>query len=308
MYTTIMSELPRTITFGSWVDGMDADPSLLNQAADDLTVDLSIASIFRGIEDTWPYPNDAMLGDNRTLLVSWHLSDLADFAYWSKGKGDKVIRSQAKRIKNYGKPVVIRPWAEMNADWVDFQPKKRRIESGEHGGTYAEFIAAWRRVVTIMRSEGVSNVKWAFNPTTDTYAETTHPKYIYPGDEYVDYLALDGYNWGDGDGLTWRTFTDIYQEQYARLTAIAPTKPVWIAEIGSSDPESVSASEAAISAPAGASKSEWWINAVTSIKNEFPQIEAIVLFDAEKERDWRRNSSQTALDGLKAAIALGNLS
>ena len=290
------------IQFGSWTNGMDADPALLGKTANQLGTPLRIASIFRGIDDMWPYPNDELLGRDRTLLVSWHLGDVANYATWANGENDNFVRNQAIQLRNYGQPIVLRPWAEMNGDWVDFQPTSADVPPKPFGGNYSEFISAWRHIVDIVRQEQATNVKWAFNPSTDTYPETTHVADIYPGDEYVDYLALDGYNWGDGHGLNWREFSDIYREQYGRLTALAPSKPVWIAEIGSSDPNSVSPSEQHISAPSSTDKGRWWQDAIASIRDDFPAIEALVLFDAEKERDWRHDSSIVALRGLRTAI------
>lgn len=293
----------KNIQFGAWVDGMDANPVLLDDAEVRLDVPMEIASIFRGDGDDWPYPNDELLGENRTLLVSWYLGNIASYYYWSSGQGDEFVRAQAAKLRNYGRPVVLRPWAEMNGDWEDFQPTASQDSAKPFGGTHQEFIAAWRRVVTTMRGEGANNVQWAFNPTTDTYAETTDIREVYPGDEFVDYTALDGYNWGDGKGLAWRSFADIYSEQYARLAEVAPGKPLWISEIGSSDPHSVSLAEQAIGVPQGVDKGAWWRDALTTIERDFPLVEAVVLFDAEKERDWRSDSSTIALQGLREAIA-----
>ncbi len=288
--------------FGSWTEGMDANPALLDNTAKKLGTPLEIASIFRGANDEWPYPADEELGRNRTLLVSWHLGEIACFHDFASGKYDDFITQQALRLKEYGKPVVLRPWAEMNADWVDFQPTTPGAAPKEQGGTYDEFIEAWQRTVDVSRKAGATAVKWAFNPTTDTYTETTPIERIYPGNDYVDYLALDGYNWGDGNGLSWCTFGDIYGEQYARLTELAPERPVWIAEIGSSDPQSTSPAEHAVTAPNSANKGAWWNDALCTMQADFPAIEAVVFFDAEKERDWRIDSSRTALNGLRQAI------
>lgn len=67
-------------------------------------------------------------------------------------------------------------------------------------GTAADFIQAWRHVVTIFRAEGVRNViytlqltGWAFmtSPSDSRYAAKW-----YPGDSYVDSIGSDAYNWG----------------------------------------------------------------------------------------------------------------
>ena len=66
-------------------------------------------------------------------------------------------------------------------------------------GSAADFIAAYRHVVSIFDQQGASNVVWTWqmtayafrvSPTSDQYA----PKW-YPGDEFVDNIGADAYNW-----------------------------------------------------------------------------------------------------------------
>ncbi len=72
-------------------------------------------------------------------------------------------------------------------------------------GTSADFVQAWRQVVTIFRSQGVRNVIYTWQMTA--YAFRTSPgdaRYAarwYPGDAYVDSIGADAYNWGPcGEG------------------------------------------------------------------------------------------------------------
>lgn len=290
-----------SIVLGAWTAGMDADPRLLDATAARIGARMGIASIFRGRGDTWPYPGDVRLGAGRTLLVAWSLEDWGDYAWWAAGHGDGVLRAQAARLRAYGRPVAIRPWAEMNGDWAAHQVRPAGRPKAPRGGTPAQFVAAWRRVVTVMRSAGATNVRWVLNPTTDTYAGTTDIRTIHPGNAYVDILGLDGYNWGTGKGLAWRRFDDVYRTQYARLTAMAPGKPVWLCEVSSADPAS-RAGAVRVAAPAGATKGRWWGDAFAHLRTGYPRVRAVVLFDAAKERDWRVASSSDALLGLRAAV------
>ena len=140
-------------------------------------------------------------------------------------------------------------------------------------------------------------MKWVFNPTADTYAETTDVRTIWPGTGYVDVLGLDGYNWGNGGIFRWREFTDIFAAQYARLTALHPTAPVWICEYGSKEPTR------ADGAPVDAShsKGQWMQNLLAT--RSFPRITTLVGFDVLKERDWRASSSSGSLTALRSAVA-----
>lgn len=66
-------------------------------------------------------------------------------------------------------------------------------------GNASQFIAAFRKVVTVIRGTGARNVSftwqmtaWAFqtNPSDPRYAAKW-----YPGDAYVDTVSADAYNW-----------------------------------------------------------------------------------------------------------------
>ncbi|MCA1695602.1 MAG: glycoside hydrolase family 26 protein [Actinobacteria bacterium] len=74
-------------------------------------------------------------------------------------------------------------------------------------GTSADYIAAYRRVITIFRSQGVNNVNYTWQMTAWAFrASPSDPRYAgrwYPGDDYVDSVGADAYNWascGEGSG------------------------------------------------------------------------------------------------------------
>jgi len=78
---------------------------------------------------------------------------------------------------------------------------------GGYRGTPAEFIAAWRRVVTIFRQQGASNVEWTLQMTAYAFrVKSSDARSInrwYPGDAWVDNVGGDAYNWntcGEGSG------------------------------------------------------------------------------------------------------------
>lgn len=286
------------VSFGAYTLGMDSAPSRLPALSRTLGQTLSIASVFRGNGDIWPGPVEAALTPaGGTLLVSWYL-DYRSYGYWASASSRTEIAAVARRVKGFGHTVAIRPWAEMNGDWQSFQPTAAPVDGYPSG--YAAFIAAWRHLVSVFRAEGVTNVRWVFNPTTDTYAGTTDVRRIWPGSSYVHVLGLDGYNWGTAGSLRWRSFADIYAIQYGRLVTLAPTLPVWICEVGCADPASPYGTR--VTAPLGATKGTWWRDAAVAVQR-MPAVRAVVLFDALKERDWRAASSAGALTGLRAAMS-----
>lgn len=82
-------------------------------------------------------------------------------------------------------------------------------------GTPAQYQAAHRRVVTIMRNKGATNVKFMVQMTAWSFktkkSDRRHISKWYPGDRYVDVVGADAYNWntcGEGRGR-WKQLSDI---------------------------------------------------------------------------------------------------
>jgi hypothetical protein len=206
------------IALGAYADGFSGAGSQVSQLEAQLGSRLAVASSFRGWGDLFPDATQQVDSDSgHTLLVAWDLGDtsVTRFSTFPAHAHDTYLAQEAAVAKRYGKTLYVRPWAEMNGDWSAFQP----TPDGSHpaGGTYAQFVAAWRYVVDFFRNHGATNVRWVFDPTTDTYDGTTPVASIWPGLSWVDVLGLDGYNWGTGGAFSWRTFGDIYSAQYARL-------------------------------------------------------------------------------------------
>lgn len=289
-------QLGSQVKFGAYVDQMTLQPHLLGDFESLLGRRTDIASYYWGFGDVFPGPVELAFADGgrRDVLLSWDMGQTR-FAEWARGDHDAYLDTLVLAANLYPYDYYVRPWPEMNGDWQEFQPTTR----GErpHGGTHAEFKAAWRYVVTYFRTRGADNVKWVFNPTADVYRGTTPVRKIWPGKRYVDVLGLDGFNWGRDSGWgRWRSFEDIFAKQYKRLTRLHPKAPVWICEVGSKEPR------ASDGAPidARSSKARWIRDALRSTR--FPQVEAMVWFHALKERDWRIDSSPAALKALQRGL------
>lgn len=144
------------------------------------------------------------------------LQDIAD------GKWDDYFKRFALQTKEIQTKVFYRFGYEMNGDWFPWGQKKK------------QFVSAWRHVHKIFRKEKVENVEWVFSPGV-VWGEKTFESDIlpyYPGDEYVDIVALDGYNFGDQHDQfhQWESFHEVYAGSIVGLMSF--NKPMWIAEIG----------------------------------------------------------------------------
>jgi mannan endo-1,4-beta-mannosidase len=283
------------VAVGAWVGGMDATPTALNTFDQSIGRATTVASVFRGYGEIFPSATDLALtnGGQRSLLIAWYLDGGGNFASYTAGLNDAYLDREAAAAKAYGRAIYLRPWAEMNGDWQDFQPDA--TGSKVDGGTPAQFIAAWRYVVNRFRADGAANVKWVFNPTSDYTAEPNVAA-IWPGATYVDVLGLDGYNFGTGGGSHWMSFKDVFTIQYNRLVALDPSAPVWICEFASKEP---SLNDGAPVDTAN-SKAQWYTGALST--TAFPNITTLVFFDENKERAWKLNSSAATLTAVRTAL------
>lgn len=196
---------------------------------------------------------------------------------------DAYIARWAKDAAAWGKPFYLRFAHEMNGKWQPWSP-------GVNGNTSAEFVAAWRRVHDIFEGEGATNVRWVWSPYV-ACADCTAFGRVYPGDRYVDWVALDGYNRGTSQGWSrWQTMAQMFGRSYDAVTRLAPRKPFMIAEVGSAE--------------AGGDKAAWISTALDkTIPDRMPKIRAIVWFSSNKETDWRVDSSGASLRAYRQVAA-----
>jgi endoglucanase len=213
----------------------------------------------------------------RLPMISWQSHDHS-LDNMINGSYDTYIRRWAMATKAYGQPVYLRPFPEMNGFWTPW-----------HGDS-EKLVIAWRHIVDIFRAEGATNVKWVWSPniTDEPNIESNLLERYYPGSDYVDILALDGYNWGNLHPYSaWKSFEEIFAEPYSRLVALGP-QPIWIAEIASTEH--------------GGDKAAWIQNMLDS--RAFPRLEALVWFNENKETDWRIDSSVEALQAFRDALSV----
>jgi hypothetical protein len=231
-------------------------------------------------------------------MIDWNSWDLlnqnkvnSDFqlADIIEGKFDAYITQWARDAAAWGKPFFLRFNHEMNGDWF---PWSEQVNGNQKG----EYVRAWRHVHDIFEKEGAANVTWvwAMNVVYISNPESLNLKNYYPGDNYVDWVAIDGYNWGDNPERkdVWKSFSQVFGESYNLLLQLAPSKPIMIAEFASREGH-------------GGSKADWLTDALkTQIPTKFPKIKAIVYFNMNHDgMDWIIESSSSAQNAFASGIA-----
>ena len=182
------------------------------------------------------------------------------------GNHDTYITQWALAAKTWGHPFFLRFDWEMNGNWQF--PWSEQLNGNQAG----DYIAAWRHVHDIFTQNGVTNVTWVWCPNISS-PTTRAMAALYPGDAYVDWTCLDGYNkypiWLSfntiftGSGINW-----LYNS-YQEILTVAPTKPLMLGETASLE-----------AGDGGAQKAAWINDAlITQLPTNFPKIKAIVWFN-----------------------------
>ena len=223
----------------------------------------------------------------------------------ASGKHDDYIRPYATDVARWGaadhKPLMIRFAHEMNGGWYLYGVAFNKDGQRHNGNTPADYVAMWRHVWQIFHDAGATNVQWVWSPNI-LYINAANTREqavadlaaLYPGDAFVDWIGLDGYN--NGIKSKWKSFADLYRPSYDAITKLS-ARPLMVAECGCTEE----------GAPPGQSKAAWITQAyLTDIPQQFPRIMLVNWFDRDKsklgEADWRFNSSPAALEAYRAAV------
>ena len=75
------------------------------------------------------------------------------------GKYDTYLNGYAKAVRAYNHPVILSFGHEMNGDWYSW---------GYRHASPANFVAAWRHIVTLFRKRRVGNVTWLWTVNVST--------------------------------------------------------------------------------------------------------------------------------------------
>jgi beta-mannanase len=267
--------VPSAAWLGAWVQ----PASFSRQVQQDAVLELERQIGRRLAIDHTYVPWGAALGWRPAWDVSLGRIPLITFgnggntAEIAQGRHDVYLRQLSEAVRELGKPVFLRYAHRMDlasaSSWV---------------GSPASYVAAWRHVHEIFAGLPVS---WVWTPTAAGFSGDQPAERFYPGDDYVDWIAADGYNGaGCGGQSGWRQLSDVFGDFYAWGSARG--KPLMIAETGTAEDPADPARKAA-----------WFDNATRQLATEMPNIQALVYFHAKKACDYRVTTSARSLEAFK---------
>lgn len=210
----------------------------------------------------------------------------------TRGDFDPFIHQYARDAAASNQRVYLRFAHEMNGYWYPWgtAPGSQYTPANPLGNTPQDYVDAWRHVHDIFVQEGATNVVWVWSPLVD-YLGGAPLDQIYPGDGYVDWMGLSGFNWGTTQswGSTWQSFDQIFGASYGFLAQLS-SKPMMISEVASTEQ--------------GGDKAQWITQAFqTSIPQYYPRLQAVVWLDQQKETNWQLDSSPASLAAWQQVVA-----
>ncbi|MHB8512482.1 MAG: glycoside hydrolase family 26 protein [Actinomycetota bacterium] len=238
---------------------------------------LNIDQHYYSLNDTFPSGLEQWdIQHGRTPLITWEprgttLSNIAG------GGIDDTIRARASGLASLGTPVFLRFAHEPNGNWYDWS-------GSSNGNDPSLYVKAFRHVHDLMQQAGATNVVWVWSPNSQDVpsASWNHWTNYYPGDAYVDWVGIDGYNWGTTKSWSsWQSFSQIFQSVYNDYQS---RKPIMIAETASVEN--------------GGSKAQWISDMASTIQNRMPDIAALLWFDVPP--GWPVESSSSALNAFRS--------
>ena len=265
---TLMGAYPKANHGGSGING--AVTALESAEGRKLDIDHHYLSFGSPMADVYKW--DVQQG--RIPMMSWAGQNTDEIA---AGKWDAQIISRAREIKALKVPFLVRFMWEM-----DGAPNEAHFVMGT-----TSYVNAWRRVVTIFRQQGATNAQFVWCPTAWGFRPNGgRATAFYPGDNYVDWVAADGYNWAPGRGNNYQSFQGVFANFYSWAKKNAPGKPLLIGETGVQERN-----------PGDKAK---WITAMgQTIKNVYPNIKAVVYFNSNPKYPWWLDSTTSSMTAWK---------
>ena len=236
---------------------------------------VNILATFASWQDTFPLNYKQTIGAvGKTLVIFWE----PDFGYNQivNGSHDAFITQFAADAKSYGYPIILVPFDEMNLN-------EEAWGYGINGNTAANFISAWRHIHDLFAQD--SNVKFgiAYNNVSIPNVSGNQFGDYYPGDSYVDYVGVDGFNFENPSVSFINTFNS------AINTLESYNKPIYIFSLGSAE---------------ASDKATWITKGLgTDLKN-YANIAGWIWFNKNdgSNQNWLVNSNPAALTAFKSVL------
>jgi len=210
------------------------------------------------------------LAGGRIPMISWGKVLTTDV---TAGRYDSYIADRADGIRALGGQVFVRWLWEM-----DGNAKASYVVSP------ADYIAAWKHIRAIFAARGATNAVWVWCPNASAFG-TGEAQQYYPGDDQVDWVCGDGYNWYPDPGRSYETF----EQKFTAMNdwAVAHGKPAMAGEYAAQQMEP-------------GRRAQWIADARHSLETRLTGILAVNWFHSlTSTHDWRLTPEPDAFDAFR---------
>ena len=235
-----------------------------------------------------------------SVLVCPDGSGKLAWACIADGEFDDHIINMAQKIKDSGISPFIFSFHHEPGDEV------RCNASDVCMGTEADYVAAWRHIVTLFRQQQADNVDFMWIMRGRIFGDNVpfglpNAEDLYPGDDYIDWIAADIYNYSFNGN--WGSLSEVASNFYA--WGSQRPKPLAFGEWGSRE-------EFFNPADDGSRKAAWFDEGAQWLKTEGTNVKAIMYFNhypedefggpdpyGETGPDWRIDTTSRSLEAYR---------
>lgn len=200
----------------------------------------------------------------------------------AEGRHDTYINDWATRLKTFlsgpdgvyntsdDRRVYLRLGHEMNGSWYPWG-------AAMGNNSPSDYVNMWKHVKGIFDSKGLdaNHVQWVWAVNNDDVGGYSAESF-YPGDAYVNWVAIDGYNWGTSQSWSnWQTPQQVFGSMIQRVRTIS-NRPLTISEFASST---------ATNSGNSVTAKEQWISELFNYATA-QNIKMLLWFNEDKETDW----------------------
>jgi hypothetical protein len=266
---------PEGALFGAHLqeaDDVATEQAEFEQLENDTGRKMDVRNYYYPFDDPFPtWREDYDFAHGRYPLISWGCHDVDEIL---AGQWDALIDQRGAALAALEKPLFLRWCWEMDGDRPE---KSKKVKSEE------KFIEAWRYLWKRVYDQGATNVVRVWCPNARGFKQGVAQPF-YPGDEWVDWVCTDGYNWAPGRKEDWRSFVEIFDESYQ--FAVSRYKPLMIGEWGAQE-------------RGPGDKAAWIAEAQLAAREKLPAIAAVLVFSVDHLFDWRVTTSPESYEAFK---------
>lgn len=273
---------------------------------------MAVINLFSTFDYDWgylKYQSDNIVSRNAVPMITWmpttqNQSGVNILTQITGGQWDVYLQKWIDGFKWFQssypidkKPkILLRFGHEFNGNWYPWS------------NTPAKYKAAWQYIYNKFKAAGInSQIEWVWcanNSSVDNYNDITR---YYPGNAYVDWTGIDGYNWGSNYSFSsWKSFDETFSSPYVTLVNSYPTKPIILGEVASAEPAdlpNLSYGQNGNDSDANQSKAAWVTNMFSRLQTSYPAIRAVSWFNVNKELSWAlHETNNTGLTEYNQAI------